>query len=317
MNKDSTEQSAGIDVSKKVLDAAVWPNGERTSVANTVRGRRELIRWLVRHGIRRIGLEASGGYERRATLQLREAGFTVAVLQPAQVRHFAKALLQRAKTDPIDAALIARFTATFDVVRVAGHPIDEQLVEWLTIHDQLGEDIARFKTRRERYAGAEPLALIDREIARLKAKRRACMTRLSRLVAADPVLAARVALLRSIPSIGEQSSITLAVRMPELGSLEGKQAASLLGVAPFDNSSGARDGVRHIAGGRARPRRALHMCVLAAIQRDTAIGTFFRALVARGKPAKVAIVACARKLIVQANAVLKRQTPWQPAPIHA
>lgn len=310
MKQNSTQHVAGIDVSKKTLDVSIWPGGETRSEANTPSGRRKLIKWFSQLGVDRIGLEASGGYERQAALQLREAKFTVAVLQPAQVRYFAKAMLQRAKTDRIDAAVIARFTATLETIHDPGPPIAEELLEWLTLHEQIGDIIARLKTQRERFADPRALAWKNRAVDRAEVERKACWRKIRQLVAGDPVLAHRVALLVSIPGIGEQSAVILAARMPELGSLASRKIAALLGVAPFDDDSADRRGARHIEGGRKRPRRAVHMCALVATRHHPTISVFFNRLRAAGKPTMVALVACARKLIVEANAILRRGTPW-------
>ena len=305
---------AGIDTGKSRLDVAFWPVGEVLGVGNDAAGHAELVERLRQLGITRVGIEASGGYERVVVAVLAAAGIQVIVLQPVQVRAFARFTLQRAKNDRLDAALIARCAAQSEAPGASFDPDLARLAEHLTYDEQLAEDMARLKTRRDRFAEPPLKAWLEARLADLQRRRREAQAELRRLVHQAPAVLRRVRLLESIPGLGFLSALTLAVRVPELGRLDRQEAAALLGVAPFDDDSGRRQGARRIGGGRARPRRLLYMAALAASRYNPALKAFHGRLLANGKPPKVALVACMRKLAGLANAILKRGTPWQPSP---
>lgn len=307
--------AAGIDTGKTTLDVALHASAERLRVDNDTPGYRRLTTWLRRHGVARVGIEASGGYERGVVAHLRAANIAVIVLQPRQVRAYATFRLRRAKTDPIDAALIAACAAVSEL-RAAPDPRIAALAGALTLIEQIEEDITRWKTRREATAGAAEQRFIDRQIARLKAARARALKRLTHALCRHDDLAARRELLISIPGLGERTALALLLRLPELGTLSRQQIAALAGLAPFADDSGQRSGERHIAGGRSRVRKSLYAAALpAAFQWNQALVAFYTRLTATGKPHKLALVACARKLLVFANAVLARNTPWsQTAP---
>lgn len=306
---------AGIDVGKHRLDVAVHGAEEETQVENRAAGIGELIAWLKAREVGRVGLEASGGYERDVREALQAAGFEVAVLQPLEVRLFARLKRKRAKNDRLDARLIAAATAQLDAVKAAQDPRLAELAERLTAYEQASEQAARIRTfleslRQTDLTGdfRELLATILRLKARL-----ACEILLRIKAHAD--LAGRFNLLRSLTGIGPIVAAGLVIRMPELGALRHGQAAALLGVAPFDRDSGQWKGQRFIAGGRVRPRRLLYLAALTARRRDPRLKAFADGLIARGKPAKLAIVAVMRRLIEDANLVLARGTPWLRTPI--
>jgi transposase len=305
---------AGVDVGKYRLDVAVR-GGAAVTLENQPQGHEQLIAFLRRQGVHTVGLEASGGYERAVAAALRRAGFTVAVLQPRQVRAYARLRLTRAKTDRLDAGLIAACTATLDP---AGAIPDERLAvlaEALTFIEQIEEDLARAKTRREHVRDERLKALFAEEITRLRTRRRAELARLVDAVKREADLAARLALLESIPGLGERTALALVVRLPELGHLSREAVASLVGLAPFNDDSGRHAGERHIAGGRDRVRKSLYACAQAAALRwNKELMAFYARLRAEGKAHKVAMVACARKLVIYANAVLARAAPWQTQP---
>jgi len=219
---------------------------------------------LTEAGVSRVGIEATGGYERGVVGYLRAAGFTVLILQPVQVKAFGRARLRRAKNDVLDAVLIAACAASLDQDRIAPDLRLAELAEHLTFVEQVEEDIKRCKTRLEHIDEPSLRRLVLGDIARLKARRLAQIRYLARQLRSHPDLAARLDLVLSIPGIGERTALALLIRMPELGRVSREQAAALAGLAPFDNDSGQRKGQRHIAGGRSRLRRSLFAAALPA-----------------------------------------------------
>ncbi len=308
---------AGIDTGKSKLDAALDGSAEQLQVANTAEGHKVLLEWLRRHKVKRVGIEASGGYEQPVVAELRRKRFAVVVFQPAQVRAYAKFHLQRAKNDRIDAALIAACTAAVTEKKIHPAP-DPRLLpfaEHLTMIDQIGEDVARLKNRLATCRNPRLRALWKEEIARLSKRRR---TELKALVAAirrHPDLAARLKLIGSVSGAGLPTAVAILVRMPEIGQLPREQAAALAGLAPYDADSGDQVSVRHIEGGRERLRRALYAAALAASFRwNPQLIALYKRLIAAGKGHKRALIACARKLLVFVNTVVARGTPWQDKP---
>jgi transposase len=269
---EHTMAVAGIDTGKDWLDVSVCGVSKTWRVANDEAGHAALLAELLDRGIERVGIEASGGYERDVVRHLRQGGLAVAVLQPRQVRAYADFRLRRAKSDPIDAALIATCTAALEDIRPAPDPRFETLAERLTMIEQIEEDLARAKIRLEAFRQAELRERLRDDIRR-HARERA--QQLKQLLAAV------------------------------------RQEADLAGLAPFDDDSGRHHGQRHIAGGRERVRKSLYAAALpAAFRWNPALVIFYGRLKAAGKPHKLALVACARKLLIFANAVLQRGTPW-------
>lgn len=308
--KQTSTIAAGIDVAKEQLDVAVHGIKQAWRVANTPDGFCELVRLMRQHQVERIGLEASGGYEREVVEHLRIEGFTVIVLQPQQVRAYAVMKLRRAKTDRIDAELIAAFTAEYAVVRDAPDPRLAGLAERLTCLEQTEEDMVRLKVRLEHVRDADVRLGWKADLARLKQRRASMIAKLVSTLRSHADLAAR-ALVLSIDGIGPRTALALLIRMPELGGLSRGEAAALAGLAPFNNDSGKRVRQRSIAGGRTRLRTSLYAAALpAAFQWNAACKALYARLREAGKPHKLALVACARKLILFANAVLARGTPW-------
>ena len=255
-------------------------------------------------------MEATGGYERAGRSALEAAGLEVVVHQPIEVRLFAKLKRRRAKNDRLDARLIAAATAQVDTVRAAQDPRLVELAERLTAYEQVTDHAAEMKIALEHVTlkdVARSLRSQIRSLERLKAKLAA---QVIETIKAHPDLVARFRLLISLPGAGPIVAATLLVRMPELGAMRRGQAASLIGVAPFDRDSGQFKGLRFIAGGRARPRRMLYLAALAAKRCDPGFKAFAQHLLAQGKAPKVVIVAVMRKLIEAANLVLSRGKPW-------
>jgi transposase len=305
---------AGIDTGKRKLDVAIGDSCERLQVGNDADGRARLSAWLRRRRVDRVGIEATGGYEGAVVAALRRDGLVVVVLQPAQVRAYARFQLKQAKNDRIDATLIAACAAAAETVHAPPDPRLAPLAEHLTLIEQLGEDIARLKTRRAAPRADGRIGEVwAAEIARLKRLAREELTALLAAIRRHPDLARRLDLIGSVAGVGEKTAVAILLRMPEIGSLSRQQAAALAGLAPYDQDSGEHRGRRHIAGGRARLRKALYAAALpAAFRWNAALVALYRRLAASGKPHKAALVACARKLIVYVNSVVARGTAWAP-----
>jgi transposase len=303
--------TAGIDTSKLKLDIAVHGRAERWQVANALPGWRTLAANLAKAGVTRVGIEATGGYERGVVEHLRAAGVIVLVLQPMQVKAFGRVHLRRAKNDALDAILIAACAAAMDPPRITPDSRLADLAGYLTFHEQLEEDIARFKTRLEHIDEPGLRRIVNSDIARLKVRRAAQIRHIAKQLRAHHDLAVRFDLVLSIPGIGERTALALIIRMPELGRISREEAAALAGLAPFDDDSGLHKGQRHIAGGRSRLRRSLFAAALpAAFRWNRALVALYARLAAAGKSHKAALIACARKLLIYANTVVQRGTPW-------
>jgi len=310
--------TAGIDTSKAKLDVAVHGRAEHWQVDNSPVGWRRLAAALTGAEVRRVGIEASGGYERGVVSYLRDRGFVVLMLQPLQVKAYARLHLRRAKNDRLDAVLIAACAAVIDQPRIEPDPRLAELAQHLTFVEQIEEDIARFKVRIEHVDDPRHRRMVVADIARLKARR---LVELKRIVTALRVhddLARRLDLVLSVPGLGERTAIALIVRMPELGRVSREQAAALAGLAPYDDDSGKHNGERHIAGGRRRLRRSLFAAALpAAFHWNKALIELYSRLTKRGKAHNEALIACARKLLIYANTVVQRGTPWTERPLSA
>jgi transposase len=306
-----TTLTAGIDTAKDKLDAAVHTTPFRLVVDNRRSGWRRLATALTRADVSRVGIEATGGYERGIVAYLRASGFEVVVLQPLQVKAFARLHLRRAKNDALDAALIAACAAAVMPHDIEHDPRILPLADELTFVEQIEEDITRAKTRLEHIAEPRIQRLVRADIQRLEKRREAELRRIVQALQAHDDLARRLQLVLSVPGIGERTALAIVLRMPEIGQISREQAAALAGLAPFDDDSGTRKGERHIAGGRGRLRRSLYLAALpAAFRWNQALVSLYKRLIARGKPHRIALVACARKLIVYANAVVQRGQPW-------
>lgn len=301
---------AGIDVGKRRLDAAVHGVSDELQVENGPRGFSELIAWLHAREVGRVGLEATGGYERAVRAALESAGFEVVLHQPIEVRLFARLKRRLAKNDRLDAQLIAAATAQVDTVKAAQDPRLRDLSERLTAYEQISDQAAELKTFLESVSLKDVAAAIRAQIRSLERLKARLAAEVLRRIKAEPDLLARFRLLLSLPGVGPVVAATLVVRMPELGHMHRGQAAALVGVAPFDRDSGQMKGMRFIAGGRRRPRRMLYLAASAAKRWDPNFKGFAERLLARGKPKMVVVVAVMRKLIEAANLVLARGQPW-------
>ena len=312
MSKRSTDH-AGIDTGKRRLDAALNKRGEELQVENGPEGHRRLSAWLRKHGVKRVGIEASGGYEMDVVAHLRRDGFTVVVFQPAQVRAYAKFHLQLAKNDKIDARLIAACTAAKESIHAAPDPRLAPLAAHLTFIDQIVEDIACCKTRLETCRDPRAQVYWKQEIARLGKLQKAEIALLEEAIRRHRDLAERLDLIASVDGIGLKTAVIILVRIPEIGRLSREQVAALVGLAPYDDDSGSRHGPRKICGGRKRVRWGVYAAALpASLLHNPQLMAMYQRLRAAGKEHKVALVACARKLVIFANTVVARGTPWLP-----
>ena len=300
---------AGIDVCKDRLDVHVAPSGQVLSVANSEQSIAALGRQLRRLGVARIGLEASGGYERAPVRGLSQAGFDVHVLAPVRIRALARALGRHAKTDPIDAAMIARYLLIAPAYKAhRPDPARERLDELAGLRRQLVAERNKLVSRLD--IACDPL--VRRMLGRMRLTMQANIARLDAEIASHiraTHLKARYDILIAVPGVGPVLAATLLCDLPELGHANPKQLASLVGVAPHARQSGKTIRPGRCSGGRASVRNVLYMATLSAIRaRTPALRPFFDRLRANGKPFKIAITAAMRKFITIINAIIKQTT---------
>jgi transposase len=300
----------GIDVSKARLDVAVLPSGEAFELSNDEGGWRELVRRLRPLGAAAIGLEASGGYERAVLRALIEAGLAGRLVNPLRVRQFARACGTMAKNDRIDALTIARFVQLIPQRKTVRSRAVDALAELVTARRQVTDEITRLKSQADHSTQTLLKRLAKARAVHLDRDRAILDKAIAAAIAADPDLAAKQRLMRSVPGVGPVYAAALLAFMPELGNLTSKQAAALLGVAPFDCDSGGYKGQRRICGGRRNLRDIAYMAALVAGTHNPVFKTAKDRLLAAGKPAKVALVALMRKMIVTLNAILRTNLPW-------
>ncbi len=309
----STSVHIGIDVSKGSLDVAVHETGQHSSVANNRSGIRSLVARLRQLQPRLIVLEASGGYERRLLDAIAAVCLPAALVNPRQLRDFARATGILAKTDKIDAFVLARFAATIQPdPRRLSDASERKLSDLQARRRQLVEMITAEKNRLEK-ASPNVAGQIKEHIRWLHRRLQALDVELQKLLSASPEWRLKGQLLQSVPGIGPVLVGTMLADLPELGTLNRRQIAALAGVAPLNRDSGVLRGKRRVWGGRAHVRAALFMSALVASRFNPVIKAFYQRLCAMGKPKKVALVACMRKLLTILNAMLRNRTPWSPA----
>jgi transposase len=302
----------GIDVSKATLDVAIFPLGRHFVVSNDEVGIDELLGGLEDLRPILVVLEASGGYERPVAAAIAASGIAVAVVNPRQTRDFARATGKLAKTDALDAKALARFA---QAVRPEPRTLlEEEAREFQAILARRRQLIQMMTAEKNRLGGATSKAVARRIEAHLRwlEKELGRTERdLDEAIEGSPAFKENEALLRSVPGVGPVLCRTLMAELPELGSLPPKELSALVGVAPLNRDSGTLRGKRTVWGGRARVREALYMGALVASRYNPHIREFYERLVAAGKPKKVALVACMRKLLVILNALLRDRTPWR------
>ena len=306
-------QTVGIDISKATLDVYLHPQASARQFPNTAAGIAALLAWLAQGAVHRVIFEPTGPYHHRLERQLGTAGIPMVKVNPLQARRFAEAIGKRAKTDAVDAAMLARFGA-LDALQA--RPMISQ-----TLSDMKELLVARRGLVRDRVAATNrnhvhraPLLrrLADQRLRQVERQIAAIDAALRALCQADVELKARLNILVSIPGIGEATALAMLVEMPELGIMENKCVASLAGLAPVARDSGQHSGKRFIRAGRAQLRQALYMPALAAIRFNADLKAKYQALVTAGKPPKVAITAVMRKLVILANALLRDRRNWTP-----
>jgi transposase len=301
----------GIDVSKDRLDVMVLPEGQRSSVPNDVAGWAELVEQLRGCSIAAIGIEASGGYERGAIRALLAADLPVRQVNPFKLRQFARASGILAKNDPLDARMIASFVAIMPTRPVPQQaPPAERLAEMLAVRRQLTAEKVAAENASRLLEDAMLRRLSRRRIARLAADIDLLDRQLVEVAGTDAALAHRYRLLTSMPGVGAVLACTLIALLPELGRLSRKQAAALVGVAPYAFESGALKGRRRIWGGRANIRQVLYMAAMSASNWNPVLKAFRDRLAAAGKLPKVVIVAVMRKMITMLNAMVRDDVVW-------
>jgi transposase len=304
----------GVDVSKATLDVATWPQGEHACFDNDAAGAASAAAWFIERAVAAVVLEATGGYERVACHAFGNASLAYSRVNPRQARDFARSTGQLAKTDRIDAVGLARYAAQVQpqstVMRTGAADERESLIQR---RRQLVGMISAEKNRLTApRMDAWTREQIQHHLQSLEEQLAAVEARLEQAIEDDPDLQQRNVVLRSMRGVGPALATTLLVDLPELGRLNSKEAAALVGLAPLNRDSGTRRGERSIAGGRRRVRTALFMPTLSAVANNPTIGQLYRRLRQAGKPHKVAMVACMRKLLVILNAMLRDGRTWQP-----
>lgn len=306
--------SVGIDVSKETLDIAVHETGDSWTVANDNLGGAALVTKLKQLKATSIVLEATGGFETLITAMLAAADLPVIVVNPRQVRDFAKATGQLAKTDRIDSRVLAHFAAAVDPPRRSIKSDETQHLEALLARRrQIVEMLVAEKNRLANNRDRAVVKDLNAHITWLERRLKSSDDELQRMLQNSPAWRERDDLLRSVPGVGRVLSLTLLAELPELGHLNRREIAKLVGVAPFNWDSGQWRGSRHIWGGRATIRSPLFMATLCAIRINPTIKSFYRRLIVAGKAPKVAIIACMRKLLTILNIMIKTQTSWRTA----
>ena len=314
MEEKIGEVFVGIDVAKATLDIAIRPSGEEHErhLANDSAGIAALVNWLTALGPQLIVVEATGGYEAPLVAELGIAQLPVTVVNPRQVRAFARATGRLAKTDRLDAQTLAHFG---QAVRPTPRPLPDAETQALAALVERRRELVAMRTAEQNRLGVTRVApvreRIQAHLAWLEADLRALDEDLRHRLRASPLWREQDDLLRSVPGVGPTLALTLLAELPELGRLSRAQIAALVGVAPLNRDSGARHGRRAVWGGRRAVRATLYMGALRATRCNPAIRAFYERLLAAGKAKKVALVACMHKLLTILNAMVKHQTPWQ------
>jgi len=302
----------GIDVSKATLDIAALPDGESWTVTNDAAGLADLAPRLVALAPALVVLEATGGFEMLAALTLAKAGLPIAVVNPRQVRDFAKAMGRLAKTDALDAGILAEFAQR---VRPEPRPLPDEaalLLESLLTRRRQIVDMLTAEKNRLGFARGPVKRDISQHIRWLEKRLADVEGDLQDAVTASPLYQAKADLLRSVPGVGQVTTLTLLATLPELGHLSRHQIPALVGVAPMNRDSGTRRGKRMVWGGRAPVRAVLYMATLVGLKHNPVLRVFYERLRAAGKPFKVAATACMRKLLTILNAMLRQRRRWDP-----
>ena len=309
---DCMELDVGVDVSKPLLDVAVVQTDEEFQVTNDEAGWADLIKRFKGRKVRVIGLEASGGYERGLIKALRKAGFRVHRVDAYRLRQYARAMGRLAKNDRIDARMIARFAAQMPTHEPYVDPLVEQMAELVVARRQRTKDKVRLSNQLEQVRDPMLRRITRQRLQRIEAEILLIGKRLAEIVASDANLATRDRLIQSFLGAGPVLSHTLLALAPEIGEVDRRELAALIGVAPFDDQSGKRNGKRHIWGGRAEVRNVAYMAAMTAARCNPALRAFKERLIANGKCKKEAIVAVARRMLGIITALLRTGQEWNP-----
>jgi transposase len=313
METSETKQYIGIDVSKAHLDVTCLGQRMSQRFDNSAEGIRELEAWLGDCAPTKIVVEASGGYEKHALMDLSSSGFPVALVNPQRVRYFARSMGRLAKTDRLDAYVLAEYARSVDppLYRVPTQA-QRHLSRLITRRSQLQGMLVAEKNRLHT-AASSFAQRIQRHIDWLEAELEADLAEIQRCVAGDPDWQSNLRLLQTVPGVGPVTAFTLLAYLPELGHLPARPLSALVGVAPINRDSGQWRGQRFIQGGRSIVRSALYLAVLSGTRFNPVLRAFYQSLLARGKPPKVALTACMRKLLIMLNAIVRDQRAWNPA----
>ena len=303
----------GIDVSKAWLDIGVHPGQESWRIENTQKGIRKLIKRFQSMPIENIVVEATGGYEAQLVDELSLAALPVSRVNPGRVRKFAQGLNWFAKTDKIDAKVLALFGEKAQPRRVVLPSAAEKRLSALLKRRKQVLDMLTAEQNRRELAEKDVQAYIEKVIQVLKKQLEDLEAQIQDLIEKTPELKQKLDLLQSVPGVGPVLSATLVSQVPELGKCDRKEIAALAGLAPFNHDSGKKHGKRMIHGGRPFIRNVLYMATISATRFNPVIKAMYQRLLKAGKQKKVAIVACMRKLLTILNAIIRTQTPWQPA----
>jgi transposase len=302
----------GIDVSKDRLDIHVLPQGEAFVVERSGAGLVALVERLKPFAPELVAVEATGGFETTVAAAIAGAALPLAIINPAQIRHYAQALGKRAKSDPIDAEVIARFAADIKPEpRILPDDVSRHLAELVARRRQIIEMMQAERQRELRTTNRRLKRSIARVIAALERELAETDSELDDCVRGSPLWRAKEDLLASVPGVGKQTARVLIAELPELGTLNRKQIASLVGLAPYVRQSGRWKGKSAIGGGRKSVRSALFVAAMVASRHNRVLKPFYDRLLSRGKPKVLALIAIARKLLTILNAILRDQTPWQ------
>jgi transposase len=309
------QDTIGIDISKDTLDCFEFASSRHCQHPNDGPGQKALIKWIKKQNTALVVFEATGAYHRCLEAELTKCGRPFAKVNPRQARRFAEATGKLAKTDRVDAAMLAKMGAVLDLP--AQEPKSENiniLRELLTARRALTKDNAAAKTRAQTTVHTILKSQIQARLKQIKAQIKQIDKIISEMIGKDEVLSRKFSILISIPGIGQATAFSMLIEMPELGTMSGKQAASLAGLAPISRQSGKWQGKERIQGGRAFFRRAMYMPALCIIRHNLSNRRKYDQMIERGKPAKVAITAIMRKLVVLANALLRDDRMWNEIP---
>jgi len=315
MAEEKKEVFVGIDVSKMQLDVAVGEDGAFWSVTNDSEGIQELVERLKAVSPTLVVVESTGGLETPVVAEMAAAGLSVAIVNPGRVREFAKSVGLLAKTDKLDARLLTRFAAA---VKPPASRLPSEEEQYLTGLVRRRRQLLEMRTAEKNRLNTTRIALrerIDNHIAWLNKEVEALEDEIDDFIRQSPLWAKKEAILKSTPGVGPVTSCTLLSELPELGQLDRKKIAALVGVAPMNKDSGPRRGKRCIRGGRVSVRSVLYMAALTATRFNPTIRAFYLRLLENGKEKKVALIACMRKLLVILNAMIRDLEPWHPNPV--